>query len=49
MSNAVDLLACAVTSLICFLIIYSVLQIDILILGIALVGCVLFGKALYLF
>ncbi|WP_292375798.1 MULTISPECIES: hypothetical protein [unclassified Methanosarcina] len=49
MSNPVDILACAVTLLLCFLILYSVLQADILILGIALVGCILFGKVLYLF
>jgi len=49
MSNPVDILACAITSLFCFLIVYAVLQADILILGIALVGCILFGKVLYLF
>jgi hypothetical protein len=49
MSNPVDILACAVTSLLCFLIIYTVLQMDILILGIALIGCILIGKILYLF
>jgi hypothetical protein len=49
MSSPVDILACAVTSLLCFLILYTVLQADILILGIALVGCILFGKILYLF
>ncbi|WP_255336663.1 hypothetical protein [Methanosarcina sp. KYL-1] len=49
MSNPVDILACAVTSAICFLILYTILQMDILILGIVLVGCILFGKTLYLF
>lgn len=49
MSNPVDILACAVTSLLCFLILYTVLQMDILILGIALIGCILIGKILYLF
>lgn len=48
MSNPVDLLACAVTSLFCFLIVYTVLQEEILILGIALVGFILLGKILYL-
>jgi len=49
MSNPVDILACAVTSLICFFILYAVLQLDILILGIVLIGCILLGKLLYLF
>lgn len=49
MSNPIDVLACAVTSLVCFFILYSVLQLDILILGIVLVSCILFGKILYLF
>ena len=48
MSNSVDVLACAVTSLICFFILYAVLQMDILILGIVLISCFLFGKVLYL-
>jgi hypothetical protein len=49
MSNPVDILACAVTSLICFFILYAVLQMDILILGIVLIGFILFGKILYMF
>ena len=49
MSNPVDVLACAITSLICFFILYSVLQMDILILGIVLIGCILFGAILNLF
>ncbi len=49
MSNPVDILACAVTSLVCFLIIYTVFQTDILILGIILIGFILFGRSLYLF
>jgi hypothetical protein len=49
MSNPVDILACAVTSLVCFFILYAVLQLDILILGIVLIGCILFGKILYMF
>lgn len=49
MSNPVDILACAVTSIICFFILYTVLQSDILILGIVLIGCILLGKLLYLF
>ncbi|NLK32947.1 MAG: hypothetical protein GX302_09020 [Methanosarcina flavescens] len=48
MSNPVDLLVCAITSLLCFLIVYTVLQEEILILGIALVGFILLGKILYL-
>jgi hypothetical protein len=48
-SNPVDILACAVTSLVCFLILYTVTQTEILILGIALIGCILIGKILYLF
>jgi len=49
MSNPVDILACAVTSLVCFFILYAVLHLDILILGIVLIGCILFGKILYMF
>jgi hypothetical protein len=49
MSNSVDILACAVTSIICFSILYAVFQTEILILGIALIGCILIGKILYLF
>lgn len=49
MNNPVDILACAVTSIICFLILYALLQAEILILGIALIGCILVGKIFYLF
>lgn len=49
MSNPVDILACAVTSIICFSILYTVFQTEILILGIVLIGCILVGKILYLF
>lgn len=49
MSNHIDILACAVTFLICFLILYPLVHTDIMILGIALIGCILFGKALFLF
>lgn len=49
MNNPIDILACAVTSLVCFIILYTVLQLDILILGIVLIGCILFGKILYMF
>lgn len=49
MSNPVDILACAITSIICFAVLYTVLQTEILILGLVLVACILFGKTLYLF
>jgi len=49
MSNPLDILACAITSLICFFILYLVFQLDILILGIALIGFILFGKILYMY
>ena len=49
MSNPLDILACAITSFICFFILYSVFQLDILILGIALIGFILFGKILYMY
>lgn len=49
MSNPVDILAYAVTSLICFFILYYILQLDVLILGIVLISFILFGKILYLF
>jgi len=49
MSNPVDNLACAVTIIICFAILYTLLHTEILILGLVLAACVLFGKTLYLF
>ncbi|MDD2613827.1 MAG: hypothetical protein ACOX79_02395 [Methanosarcina sp.] len=49
MSNPVDILICAVTSLLFFLIIYPMFHADVLILGLVLVGCILLGKTLYLF
>ena len=49
MSNPVDILICAVTSLLFFLIIYPVFHADVLILGLVLVGRILLGQNLYLF
>ena len=49
MSNPVDILGYAVTLAVIFFILYAIFQIDILILGMAVAGFVLFAKNLYFF
>lgn len=49
MDDPVDTLVATVASGAFFLILYSVLHLDILILGLVVVSCILFAKSLYLF
>lgn len=48
MSNPVDILGFAASLVIIFLVLYTVFQMDILILGMVVVGFVLLAKTLYI-